>query len=83
MCFCVACQLIAIHFQDQILSSESEDEVMPVRTPKSRRATPITPEKTPKSRWRQRRESSYERVKSKVRRNLGQEYTSLKTKKKL
>lgn len=81
--FLVACHVIAIHFQDEILSSESEDGVMPVLPGTQRRTIPVTPDKTPKSRRRQRRDSNYERVKSKKRRNLGQEYTSLKTKKRI
>lgn len=39
-----------------------------------------TPEPTPKSRWRQRSEDRYARSKRKLRRNLGQMYTSDKTK---
>ena len=40
-----------------------------------------TPEPNPKSRWRQKNESTYSRIKRKTRRNLGHEYFSDKTKK--
>lgn len=83
MWFYVACHLIAIYFQYEMSSRESEDGVTPVLPPTLQRVTPNTPEKTPKSRWRQRRDSTYDRVKIKKRRNLGQEYTSLKTKKRI
>nr|XP_022910779.1 uncharacterized protein LOC111421817 [Onthophagus taurus] len=40
-----------------------------------------TPEPTPRSRWKHRKEDTYPRSKRKIRRNLGQQYTSDKTKK--
>lgn len=71
----MACHLIVIYFQEQSLSSKL------TLLPKARRIRERSPKATPKSRWRQKREDSYQRVKSRKRRNLGLEYVSLKTKK--
>ncbi|CAH0564506.1 unnamed protein product [Brassicogethes aeneus] len=60
-------------------NSERENELASLAS-KTRRSTEKSSEKPPKSRWRQKREASYQRVKSKRRRNLGQEYLSVKSK---
>ncbi|CAH2012873.1 unnamed protein product [Acanthoscelides obtectus] len=53
-------------------TSEEGDSPVPTKT---------TPEKTPQTCWRQRRDENCERVKRKRRRNLGQEYSTVKNRK--
>ncbi|CAH2002700.1 unnamed protein product [Acanthoscelides obtectus] len=65
---------------DDESSDTSEEGDSPVPT-KLSRITETTPEKTPQTRWRQRRDENYEQVKRKRRRNLGQEYSTVKSKK--
>lgn len=69
----------AIYFQEEILLNELENEIIPIVKSKIHGITEVSPEEPSKLRWRQKREHNYEKVKSRKRRNLGQEYTSVKT----
>lgn len=70
---------ITLYAAYHVLMNRFQDDILATSC-KMTRTTDSSPQRTPARRWRQRRDDSYEGVKKKRRRNLGQEYVT-KTKK--
>lgn len=78
----VACYIIAFSLQRESASdSDGVNDSDGARSKISKRVRAETPEPTPTSRWKYRQTETYARSKRKIRRNLGQQYISDKTKK--